>query len=55
MHGRNDRTAPVAFADQMRAHIPDSRLIFVNGGHLFPLTHPRLLADEVDTFLTPGH
>jgi pimeloyl-ACP methyl ester carboxylesterase len=51
VHGRSDRTAPVALADQMRAHIPDSRLVLVDGGHMFPLTQPRQLADEVDAFL----
>jgi pimeloyl-ACP methyl ester carboxylesterase len=53
VHGRTDRTAPVALADQMRALIPDSRLVLVDGGHMFPLTQPRQLLDEVDTFLTP--
>lgn len=35
----------------MRARIPDSRLVLVDGGHLFPPTQPRQLVAPVDTFL----
>jgi 3-oxoadipate enol-lactonase len=41
LHGRSDHVAPVALAEQMRARIPDSRLVLFEGGHLFTFTTQR--------------
>jgi pimeloyl-ACP methyl ester carboxylesterase len=37
VHGRSDRIAPVALAEQMHSLIPGSRLVLIDGGHLAPL------------------
>jgi 3-oxoadipate enol-lactonase len=52
VHGRSDRIAPVALAEQMHSLIPGSRLVLIDGGHLAPLLtqHERLVA-EVSDFL----
>ncbi len=51
-HGRSDRTAPLALAEEMAERIPDSRIVLFEGGHLFSFAGPRgrLLA-EVEAFL----
>jgi 3-oxoadipate enol-lactonase len=54
VHGRSDRTAPLPLAEQMHARIQGSHFVLVDGGHLFPLTQPQRLIDEVHTFLTAG-
>ena len=52
VHGRSDRIAPVALAEQMHSLIPGSRLVLIDGGHLAPLLtrHERLVA-EISAFL----
>ena len=47
VHGRSDRIAPVALAEQMHSLIPGSRLVLIDGGHLAPLLtqHERLVAE----------
>ncbi|HLI39434.1 MAG TPA: alpha/beta hydrolase [Streptosporangiaceae bacterium] len=53
VHGRPDRVAPVALAEQMQARIPHSRLVLVDGGHPFPLMRRReQFITEVAAFLT---
>lgn len=52
LHGRSDRVAPLALAEQMHAGIPDSRLVVVDGGHLFPFTRPEQFVAAVTAFLT---
>jgi pimeloyl-ACP methyl ester carboxylesterase len=41
MHGRGDRTAPLALAEEMHRAIPGSRLMTFQGGHLFFLIRER--------------
>ena len=52
VHGRSDRIAPVALAEQLHSLIPGSRLVLIDGGHLAPLLtqHERLVA-EISAFL----
>jgi 3-oxoadipate enol-lactonase len=38
VHGRSDRVAPVALAEEAHARIPGSRLLLLDGGHLFVFT-----------------
>ena len=55
LHGRSDHIAPVALAEQMRARIPNSRLVLFEGGHLFTFTTQReKFVADVDAFLTPS-
>ena len=56
MHGRSDHVARPALADQLHARIPDSRLIWFDGGHLFSLmpSYREAFVTEVITFLA-GH
>ncbi len=35
LHGRSDRNAPLAAAEEMHAGIAGSRMITFDGGHLF--------------------
>jgi pimeloyl-ACP methyl ester carboxylesterase len=41
MHGKNDRSARYALAQQMHASITSSHMITFSGGHLFPLMGER--------------
>lgn len=52
LHGKSDRIAPVALAEQMHTLIPASRLVLIDGGHLAPLTaqHQRLVS-EIGAFM----
>jgi 3-oxoadipate enol-lactonase len=53
LHGRSDHVAPVALAEQMRARIPDSRLVLFEGGHLLTFTTQReQFVVDIDAFLT---
>jgi 3-oxoadipate enol-lactonase len=53
LHSRSDHVAPVALAEQMRARIPDARLILFEGEHLFTFTTAReQFVADVDVFLT---
>lgn len=56
VHGRSDRTAPVALAQQMHALIPGARTVFLDGGHLIALMprHRAPLVTAVQEFLHPG-
>ncbi|HEX7268077.1 MAG TPA: alpha/beta fold hydrolase [Streptosporangiaceae bacterium] len=52
VHGRSDRIAPVALAEQMTALIPHCRLVLIDGGHLaLLLTQHRRLVSEIGAFL----
>jgi pimeloyl-ACP methyl ester carboxylesterase len=41
LHGRGDRAAPLAMAEEMQREIPGSRLVTFRGGHLFFLVRER--------------
>jgi pimeloyl-ACP methyl ester carboxylesterase len=51
LHGRADRSAPYAFAEEVRDGIPGATLVTFDGGHHFPLTDRERFLAEVDTFL----
>lgn len=54
MHGKNDRTAPFALAEEMQRGIQGSKLLPFAGGHLFFLLRERrLFSDATADFL--GH
>ena len=55
VHGRSDRIAPLAVAEQMHRLIHGSRLVLIRGGHLAPLlTQHRRVVAEVTAFLPGG-
>jgi pimeloyl-ACP methyl ester carboxylesterase len=41
LHGRRDRAAPLAMAEEMHREIPGSELVTFRGGHLFFLIRER--------------
>jgi pimeloyl-ACP methyl ester carboxylesterase len=52
LHGRNDRTAPLALAEELQRGIPGSRLQTFKGGHLFFLIRERRrFADVVAEYI----
>ena len=51
MHGKRDRLAPYALAKEMHAGIRGSRMMTVNGGHLFMFMRPTPFLDTVIGFL----
>lgn len=52
MHGKNDKTAPYALAEEMHAGIRGSRLLAFNGGHIFFLLRERQhFLDAIAEFL----
>lgn len=52
VHGKSDRIAPLALAEQMHALMPRSRLVLMDGGHLAPLlTQHERLVSETGAFL----
>ena len=52
LHGRSDKIAPVALAEELRAGIPGARLELFDGGHLFFLFRERQrFLDTVTAFL----
>ncbi|HEY8323495.1 MAG: alpha/beta fold hydrolase [Ktedonobacterales bacterium] len=52
LHGRGDKVAPVALAEELHAGIPGARLETFKGGHLFLLFHERQrFLDAVTAFL----
>jgi 3-oxoadipate enol-lactonase len=52
LHGRSDRTAPLALAEQLHRSIPGSRMTVFRGGHLFFLIRERRgFAEAVAQFL----
>jgi 3-oxoadipate enol-lactonase len=56
VHGRSDRIAPVALAEEMHARIPGARLELLSGGHLIALLPQRRdqFTAAVREFLAPG-
>jgi 3-oxoadipate enol-lactonase len=55
MHGKNDRSARYALAQEMHACITSSRMITFSGGHLFPLMGERQrFLDSLTETLRPG-
>jgi pimeloyl-ACP methyl ester carboxylesterase len=55
MHGRSDRAAPLAMAEEMQREIPGSRLVTFRGGHLFFLIRERQrFVDAVADFVGQG-
>jgi pimeloyl-ACP methyl ester carboxylesterase len=55
MHGRHDRTAPLAMAEELQREIPGARLITFGGGHLFFLVRRRQrFLDAVADFVGQG-
>lgn len=53
MHGRNDRTVPLALAEELHAGIAGSRFLTFKGGHAFFLFRERArFLDEATRFLT---
>jgi len=51
IHGRKDRIVPLSLAEEMRAGIAGSKIIEVDGGHIFPLTKQSEFTDLVTDFL----
>lgn len=51
LHGKHDRTAPLALAEEMHAGIAGSRMIVVPGGHIFFFLRPKQLVDAIFQFL----
>jgi pimeloyl-ACP methyl ester carboxylesterase len=55
LHGRSDRAAPLALAEELQRGIPGSRLQTFKGGHLFFLIRERRrFADAVAEFIGQG-
>lgn len=50
VHGRRDRIVPYRLAEDMAAGIPGARLILVDSGHIYPLTHSTRFAQQVAEF-----
>ena len=51
IHGKKDRITPFSSAEELQAHIEGSRLIAVEGGHMFAFTKQKDLIDLVTGFL----
>jgi len=51
VNGTQDASTPVRYAEELKAGIPDSRLILVDSDHLFARTTPDLLITPVLAFL----
>jgi pimeloyl-ACP methyl ester carboxylesterase len=51
LHGINDRTTPIRFAQDTQRGIGGSKMVTFNGGHLFPFFRPREFVDAVVSFL----
>jgi 3-oxoadipate enol-lactonase len=51
LHGKDDRLAPCALAQEMHARIQNSKMIVFNGGHHFLFVRPTQLVAAVDGFL----
>ncbi|MGH2663286.1 MAG: 3-oxoadipate enol-lactonase [Actinomycetota bacterium] len=49
--GREDPATPVAEAERLQRHLPGSRLVVLDGGHLLNLEQPERFTDEVERFL----
>jgi pimeloyl-ACP methyl ester carboxylesterase len=52
IQGTNDRLVPYAVGRELDRSMPHSRLVTVkNGGHMLPITHPTLVANEIHDFV----
>ena len=55
LHGAEDRIIPVAAAEWLNGHLPDSRLrIFEHDGHALPAHHFESVMKEIRGFLEPA-
>jgi pimeloyl-[acyl-carrier protein] methyl ester esterase len=55
IHGNRDTLAPLAAAEYLHDHLPDSALLKIDGaGHIPFLTHTDLCARKIKTFCQPG-
>ena len=52
LHGKHDRSAPLALAEEMHAGIAGSRMITFGDGHIFFFLQPKQFVDAITTFLT---
>ncbi|MDA4121964.1 MAG: alpha/beta hydrolase [Thaumarchaeota archaeon] len=52
VHGRKDRLAPYALAEEMHSGIADSKLVTFDGGHIFMFWHSKRFANVVIEFLS---
>ena len=51
LHGKQDRTAPYALAEEMHNGIQNSHMITFKGGHIFFITRVKQLIDAIVDFL----
>lgn len=52
LHGKRDRTAPYALAEEMHQNISGSKLIPFDGGHIFLFIQQQQFLEAVDKFLS---
>jgi pimeloyl-ACP methyl ester carboxylesterase len=51
IHGTNDLLVPYAVGQELDRLLPHSRVVAVDeGGHMLPITHPTLMAEEIHQF-----
>ena len=50
VHGRRDHIVPYRLAEDLAAGIPQARLVTVDSGHLYPLTHSSSFTEHVAVF-----
>ena len=55
LHGKKDRLAPYALAQEMHAGIRDSQMITFDGGHLFLFFRQKQFLEAVGRFLQSLH
>jgi 3-oxoadipate enol-lactonase len=51
LHGRSDRSAPLALAQDMQSRIPNAQMITFPGGHIFFFLRSQQVVDAVAAFL----
>ena len=52
--GRNDALTPLAYAEEIAAAVPDSRLVVIDGsGHLPALEQPEAVNQAFEAWLAP--
>ena len=52
LHGSEDRIIPLAAADWLHAHLPNSQLkVFESAGHALPASHFNKIVDEILAFM----
>lgn len=55
LHGKSDRLAPLALAEEMHAGIAGSRMTVFPGGHIFFFLRPKQVTDAITAFVSrPG-